>query len=227
MAVEVCSYRLSLRSKPVGTYVLKTFVQGNTVHLESKMMLQGQLGQHTITQTSRAHNRNFYSFNFSEDAVSRSDKRKFDVQFDTRNGIVKASRGNNDRAEVPYIQAYRDPLSMLHELRYTPPSDDNSSLFIPMLGKDVTAQRLGETKLESFLGEHDSLAFLLHPGGSYVYVDKRAPHRIVRMVQRFDGQTLDVLLMKLDSEPIPDMKARTPSRPRRRKRRRRRSKSSS
>lgn len=218
MAVEVCSYRLTLRGAPVGTHVLRTEEKGQTAHLEGRMMLQGSLGQLTTTQTSRFHRGRKLSLGFRENTERRGEKRVYDVVFDAGQGLVRASRGQGDEASVPYIQPYRDPLALLFELRGLEPGGE--PVRIPMLGKDVTVLYLGTTRLETALGERSAYAYKLHPGPAYVYVDEADPHTILQMSQRVDGQILDALLVKVAQEDA--MPARESERPRSGRRRRRR-----
>lgn len=218
MAVEVCSYRISLRGTPVGTHVLRTEHRGQTTHLEGRLMLQGGLGQLTTTQVSRVQRRHNVSLGFREDTERRGENRVYDVVFDANQGLVRASRGSGDEASVPYIRPYRDPLGLLNELRGLAPSAE--PLRIPMLGKDVTVLYLGTTELDTELGKRQAHAYRLHPGNAYVYVEVDEPHAILQMNQRVDGQLLDSLLVKVAQEDA--MPVRESDRPRQGKRRRRR-----
>ena len=219
MSVEVCHYRLSLRGKPVGSHTLSTDHRGRTTILDAKLMLQGRgpLRSATVTQQSKVHRQQFFSFSFQEKSVEGSDTRTFEVLFDIEAGQVVASR-NRDKATVPYIQALEDPLGLLHHLRSLEPQE--TVLRVPMLGKDVVVERVGETALETALGERNAYAYALQPGGSYVYVDTAAPHLILMMRQRFDGQLLDAHLVRVDEEA--EAPRESGSRRKRRRRRRKR-----
>lgn len=230
MPVEVCSYRLSVRGKPVGTHVLRTHETGRVVNLEAKMMLQGSLGQHTVTQTSVLHRQALFSLRFQEELASTNEKRNYKVEFDRDSGLVKASRGANDTAEVPYMRAYQDPLGLLYQIRRL--GEETEALRVPMLGKDVVVERRGEMNVDTVLGERKAWVYSLHPGGSYLYVDTAAPHTILKLTQRLEGQLLDVLLVKIDEEEgMPERdegdKKRSRKRSRGRRRRGRRGKSKS
>jgi hypothetical protein len=218
MSVEVCSYRLTVRGTPVGTHVLRTEHRGQVTHLEGRMMLQGSLGQVTTTQVSRVHRRRFESRAFREDTERRGEKRIYDVTFDTGRGLVRATRGPGDEANVAYILPYRDPLGLLNELRALEPSEE--PVRVPMLGKDVTVLYLGVTELDTALGKLSAHAYRLHPGHAYVYVEVGEPRAILQMSQRVDGQLLDALLVKVAQEDA--MPVRESERPRQGKRRRRR-----
>ncbi len=213
MAVEVLSYRLTLRGKNVGTHVVKTAELGSEVQLEAKSQFQGSTLNATITQRSRSHAERHHSLRYREEVVERNEQRVLDVNFDARSGLVTASKGARDSASMPYIRDYRDPLSLLHELRFLAAggadearSGDAASLgptadaVFPLLGKDVHVQYKGEADVETALGVKRARAYLLHPGMSVVYVDAEAPHHIVKMSQRLPEGLLDVVLVKLGSE---------------------------
>ncbi len=209
MAVEVVSYRLAMRGKNVGTHVMKTSVLGREVQLEAKSQFQSSTLNATITQRSRSHTQNRHSLRFREEVVERNEQRFLDVTFDARSGLVTASKGPRDASSMPYLRDYRDPLSLLHELRGMAASasaDDlatdapTDSATFPMLGKDVHAQLAGEVDVETGLGIKRARAYLLHPGMSVVYVAVEAPHYIVKMSQRLPEGLLDVVMMKLGSE---------------------------
>ncbi len=219
MSVEVCSYRLSLRGKPIGSQVLRTQKRGRTVSLEAKLMLQGSLGQQTVIQSSRQFERGPHSLGFSEEIIDRSEKRRYELSFDSNSGLVKASRGPKDKAELPYIRAYQDPLGLLYQIRRL--STEVEQERVPMLGKDVVIERLGATTLETALGKRQAQVFVLYPGGSYVYVDTEAPHYILKLTQRFDGQHIEAFLTKIAQEQDMPSDLPTPRANKRRTRKRR------
>lgn len=202
MAVEVVSYRLAMRGKNVGTHVMKTAVLGREVQLEAKSQFQSSTFNATVTQRSRSHAQLRHSLRFREEVVERNEQRFLDVTFDTRNGVVTASKGPRDTSSMPYFRDYRDPLSLLHELRGLGDAapDATESATFPMLGKDVHAQLAGEVDVETGLGVKRARAYLLHPGMSVVYVAVEAPHYIVKMSQRLPEGLLDVVMTKLGSE---------------------------
>src|SRR5690606_3623424 len=96
MSVEVCSYRLTMRGKPVGTHVLKTEGKGRFVSMEGKSHFQGGLGNLSVTQSSRSAADTHHSLRFREETQERSENRTFDVAFDESSGLVRASRGPRD-----------------------------------------------------------------------------------------------------------------------------------
>lgn len=198
MPVEVCSYRLTLRGKPAGTHVLKTEGRGRHTQLEGRAQFQGPLGLATVQQRSRCHAQRHFSLRFREETQERNEQRVFDVTFDNQQGLVTATKGAKDVARMPYLRPYRDPLSILHELRSL---GEVESAHVPMLGKDVTVQFVGEHDLETALGKKRARVYLLHPGQSVVYVDVDAPHTILKLTQRLPDGHLDALLVKVGSEP--------------------------
>ncbi len=196
MPVEVCSYRLSHKGKPVGSQELKTFQRGRVTLLEGRALFQGSLGTATVVQRSRCTGPRGVSQRFREETTERSGPRTFDVVFDPEQGLVTATKGR-DRATAPYLLPYRDPLSLLLELRDL---GDRDHAMVPMLGKQVTVARAGEVELDTSLGPRTAMAYLLHPGGSVVYVDREAPHHILKMTQRLVDGYVDALLIKVGEE---------------------------
>jgi len=195
MAVEVCSYRLTLKGRPVGSHELKVQRGGRVTLLEGRASFQGSLGTATVTQRSRCGN-GAVSQRFCEETSERSGQRVYDVVFDPDDGVVTASRGR-DQATSPYLLPYRDPLSLLFELRSL---DGTDHLVVPMLGKDVTVQHAGDVEVETPHGLRSARAYLLHPGGSVVYVEREAPHHLLKMTQRLGDGYLDALLVKVAEE---------------------------
>lgn len=215
MAVELCHYRLALRGKPVGSQLLSVEERGHTALLDAQLSLQGSLGNADVRQRSTVHQQRFFSFAFEEETRSSSERRSFSVTFDAEAGLVRASRGS-DQATAPYLQAFEDPLGLLYHLRRLGP--DEVRLRVPMLGKEVLVERLGDTELETVLGPRRAYAYVLQPGGSYVYVDQQAPHLILQLSQRLDGQLLEALLVRVDEEAArPQPEATDSPRPRRRR----------
>ena len=226
MPVEVHSYRLTLRGKPVGTHTLRTQRRGEAALLEGRTMLQGNLGQSTVIQQSRCHNTGFFSYRFLEETKARGGNRRYEVVFDSSTGMIRASRGQNDRAYTPYLLPYRDPLSMLHEIRRLSRNGGGQTR-IPMLGKEIMVLPVGVVTLPTPLGDREAWAFSLYPGRSFIYVDAEPPHPILRLTQRLTDMSVDALLVKTHEEtPVPNRERPTKGGGGR-KRRRRRSKSRS
>jgi hypothetical protein len=204
MAVEVCSYRLSARGRPVGSQTLKRSDRGRIAFLEARLLLQGSLGQGTITQSSRCHSQRHHSLQFREETQIRGEGRVYDVEFDVDEGLVVASRGRADRATMPYLRPYRDPLSLLAEIRAgaTAPRDETRLWRVPMLGKDVVVQRGADVMLDTALGARRARPFVVHPGGSMVYVDVAPPHALLKLVQRIDDGVVEGVLVRLHQEDV-------------------------
>ena len=195
MSKEVCEYRLQLRGRPVGSYRVSTLVKQQLVHLEGRLELQGALGRKTIQQQSSLHKDSFESVHFSEWQQDGSQKRTFEVVFDSDQGLVTAQRGK-DHASIPYIQAYRDPLSIFYELRQL----QLNRVQLPLIGKDVVFDKVNNVTLETALGKMDAHVYLCQPGGSYVYVEAGGSHTILKYIQRLEGQVLEAVLVKVAHE---------------------------
>ncbi|UCH26479.1 MAG: hypothetical protein JSV66_02175 [Trueperaceae bacterium] len=182
-------------------------------------MLQGSLGTTTTTQQSRIDRSSFHSFHYKETSTNRNGKRNFEVTFDERNGLVTAVIGKNDRASVPYIQPFRDPLGILHEVRHLDPSVEFAKK--PMLGKDVIVQMVGGINLDTVLGERKARVYSLHPGNSHLYIDAEEPYPILKMTQRLTDFLVDILLVNLSHEEGPPAREKPSGRSQRQRSRRR------
>lgn len=226
MAVEICSYTLSLGHKAVGSQLLRTAVSGRTTTLEARALFQGVFGQQSLTQTSQLLSGSFESLRFSEEGDGREGKRSFEVVFDAKSGLVRATRRtpmHTEHAETPYLRPYSDPLGLLHRLRNTVQGGEVSqevSLRVPLLGKDVVIEPLGECEVETALGPRRAAGFVLYPGPGYVYVDVQAPHALVRMVQPTQHGLLEAFLTRLVQEDS-NLNGKPEAEPRSAKRRRR------
>lgn len=197
MAIEVATYRYVLRGKPVGTHVVTREAAGRYVQLEARSQFQGAFGNLTTVQRSRAHSRAHFSTRYEETNEARRERRRFEVQFDIGKGLVYASTSQRDKAEMPYILPYRDPLSLLNELRQADLPDLHR---IPMLGKEVVVRVRGETTLETIFGNTACTVYQLLPGPSYVYVQTEAPHHIMKLVQPSSEGVVETVLQKLGHE---------------------------
>ena len=186
MAVETLSYTLSLGSKAVGSQVLKTTVTARVVTLELRALFQGALGQHNLTQTSQVAADTGESLRFREEDDAKGDKRVFEVVFDPRSGLVRATRqagGQQGGAETPLLRPYSDPLGLLYRVREFARNGIETPVRVAMLGKDVVIEPLGEQALETPGGERRALGYLLNPGPGYIFVDAEPPHAPLRFVQ--------------------------------------------
>ena len=119
---------------------------------------------------------------------------------------MRATRGRQDTAQAPLLVPYRDPLSLLRELRAltaaavagrdTPPLPYR----IPLLGKDVVVVRADTVDLPALGERWPARTFTLYPGGSSVSVSLAPPHPIVRLVQRLDEGPLEATLIDVREE---------------------------
>ena len=224
MPAEIQSYRLTLRGKPVGTHTVTTVTQDQTTFMEGRFLLQNGLRPANIQQRSRFHSSEFFSYRFTEVSSGHGDNRTFDVTFNSQQGLVEARKGQ-DRASIPLLMPYRDPLSMLFELRRLEAGTESHR--IPMLGKDVVARLVSDSTIDTGRGVRPAVTYALHPGASCLYLDQEYPHHILKLTQRLDDHFLEAILVKVAVEDaVPDWTMETPAsgrpRTRRRKRRRRR-----
>ncbi|MEM6431153.1 MAG: hypothetical protein AAF708_18090 [Deinococcota bacterium] len=196
MRKEVCEYRVSLRGRPVGSYRLTTLAQDKIVLLEAQLDLQGPLGRKSVHQRSSIQRDSKLSLEFAESYRSGSETRNFEVSFDQEEGMVTARRGSRDQASIPYIQAYRDPLSIFYELRQS----TSARLQLPLIGKDVVLEHVSDITLETALGPKQALVYSCQPGGNYVYVEDDGSRTILKLSQRLDGQMLEASLVKVSYE---------------------------
>lgn len=243
VSTEVCTYTLSYQGRPVGSQLLSTSAEEQGIRLGATLLLQGELGQHSVSQSSLLALPELYSLNFTEKSESRAEKRSFEVVFDARSGLVRATRraaNAQERADTPYLRPYSDPLGLLYRLRKlaesyrAPPNPtethppEGQQQRVPMLGKDVIVRRLADTELDTPLGVRTAHAFVLYPGSSYVYIEAKAPHLIVRLTQRLDEGMLDALLVRVayEAEAVSEPPAAAPPSKRRRRGGRRRRKES-
>lgn len=206
MSIEGFTYRLNARGRPAGRLILRTGERGRTALVEARMQLQGVLGQSTWTQTSRCHPQQHHSLRWHEASEGGGDARSFEVRFDAESGLVTATRGRQDQASVPYLLPYRDPLSLLRELRAVTAAAVAGNVgpavpwSVPLLGKDVTVARADDVDLEIQGTRRRARAYTLHPGGSVVVVDLAPPHTIVKLVQRLPDAILEATLIDVSEE---------------------------
>lgn len=195
MSVEVHTYRLELQGSPAGRHVLRSRHEARQTRLEGELTLEGTLGPAHVLQLSRCHRDKMTSHEFRERTRDRHGEREMRIEFDGRDGLVRMRRNGGDSAETPYLRPFRDPLSMLLEIRRLPPVDE--PVRIPMLGKTVLARPLGEVELETALGAKRARAFLVQPGGSWLWIDSEPPHAILKLSQRLPDGRLDALLVSV------------------------------
>ena len=191
--VEVLEYRFEVRGVPAGKNVVRRTTRDGEVLEESEATFTGPLSDASVVQLSRRDAEAGHSLEFRESTKDRGGERRMQITFDSSDGVVRMQRGN-DVAEVPYVEPFRDPLSMLSEIRSLDP--DASRIRIPMLGKTVEAHALGETELQTPLGPKRARAFQVFPGGSWLWVDVEAPHEIVKLTQRTGDAFVDAWLVE-------------------------------
>lgn len=225
MSVEVHTYRLEVQGVPAGRHVLRNRDEARQTRLEAELQLEGPLGPATVVQLSRCHRDEMISHEFREHTRDRHGEREMRIDFDGRDGLVRMRRSGDDSAETPYLLPFRDPLSMLLELRRT--ASEAEPVRIPMLGKPVLARPLGEVDLDTALGPKRAHAYLVQPGGSWLWIDVEPPHAILKFTQRSPEGRLDALLVSVASDTrLPAWsQAEDAGKPRKSRKRRRRRRS--
>jgi hypothetical protein len=205
--VEALAYRLTHRGRPAGRLLVRTGERGRVAVVEARLQLQGVLGGATITQNSRCHADRHHSLRWRETTEGRADGRPFDVVFDPDAGLVTATVGRHDTASVPYLLPYRDPLSLVRELRAvtaaaSAPGAETPAVpwRIPLLGKDVVVSRIVDVDMEHAGGRRLGRGYVLHPGGSFVVIDLAPPHVPLKLVQRLPEGVLEALLVEISTE---------------------------
>ena len=235
MTVEILSYTLSLGAKAVGSQIIKTAVTPRVTTLECHALFQGVFGPQSLSQTSQLATPTGESLRFSEETDTKGDKRTYEVVFDARSGLVKATRqtvAGSETAETPYFRPYSDPLGLLHRLRAAPTGAEGRRQ-VAMLGKDVVIESLGRWTLETPQGERATFGYLLHPGLAYVYLDAHAPYAPLRVSQPTLHGQLEAFLVRTAQEdgslgtPVASPQDRANKRRRRGGRKRRRVESKS
>jgi hypothetical protein len=223
VSVEVLAYRLEVRGVSAGRQLLRSKEEGRHARLEAEAEFSGPVSAARVVQLSRCHRDKMTSYEFVETSKDRGGERRMRIDFDGRDGLVRMRRGQDDVAETPYLQPFRDPLSMLREVRRTGPALER--LRIPMLGTTVEAHAVDEVELDTALGTKRARVFQLHPGGSWIWVDLAPPHPILKLTQRFPEGHLDALLESIAQEtqlPAWDAEQQRSGKRRRGKRRKRR-----
>ncbi len=195
--VEKCQYSLTLQGSPVGNYAVLTHKSKKGIFLESHLVLQGSLGKQAITQYSCLHSSDLYSLSFREETLDHNQHRSWAVSFDSINGLVTASRNKDDVVAVPYILPFQDPLGLLYQIRKL---KNDLPMQIAMLGKNVLVNLVKIGQFSTALGKREARVYILHPGGSYVYVDTKAPHYILKLTQKLQHQFVESSLVKVIEE---------------------------
>lgn len=206
MAVETLSYTLSLGSKAVGSQVLKTSVTPRVTTLELRALFGGAFGQRSLTQTSQVVTGSGESLRFREEDDAKGDRRVYEVMFDARSGLVRATRqagGGREEAETPLLRPTSDPLGLLYQVREAARNGATGPVRVALLGKDVVLEPWGEHEVEAQGGAARALGFRLSPGPSYVFVAAEPPHAPLRLVQPTVHGQLEAFLVRAAREDAP------------------------
>jgi len=208
MQSEEYRYALSLGGRAVGEQHWS--VTPDKYHWITRLQTDfssGFLGGGRQIQVSRMHPKSRVSAHYLETGEGGGRGRThFETTFDRSSGLVTltqkgqgssngSSVGGRDEAQVPMVQDYQDPLSLLHLLRDL--GDEVKWLEVPMVGNAAHVQRLPDSTLEHAGFTLEVRGFLLRPGRSVVYIEQHAPHRILRLLQPLEaGQILEARLLE-------------------------------
>lgn len=203
MSVEALTYRLELRGKTVGSHVLRRQYHDDEVYLQGRLLLQGALGDGAVTQLSRCGRGDATSFEFRERNEDSGGTRDFQVTFDAEAGLVRARRNDDERAETPYLVPFRDPLSLLQEVRAA--DAEAGPWRVPMLGKDVWVFPGPEEQLAGAEGtSRPARRYLLRPGDARLWVARDEERTILRFTQRVQDHELEAHLVRRGVEARSD-----------------------
>lgn len=203
---DILTYKLSYQQGRVGSYVIKSQTNAQSLKLSSEFYLKLNGLAHTIWQSSHCHYPSFRSHYFEETNESEGQKRHFNLKYNRLTALVHASRKLNGEdahyASVPYLEPYSDALALVVLARHL--SQHNISYQrVPMLGKTVVLQQVSaEAKLSiarvAGLSLRQQQAPVYHysisPGGAHVYVSSVAPYPIVLLQQPYEGYSLQATL---------------------------------
>ena len=211
MQSEEYRYGLSVGGRPVGEQHWS--VTPDKYHWITRLQtdyLGGFLGGGRQIQVSRMHPKSRVSASYLETGEGGGRGRThFETTFDRSSGLVtlvqkgqsSSSGGGRDEAQVPMVQDYQDPLSLLHLLRDL--GDEVKWLEVPMVGNAAHVQRLPDTTLEHAGFTLEVRGFLLRPGRCVVYIEHRAPYRILRLLQPLEaGQILEARLLEPKAQTL-------------------------
>ena len=200
--LETCYYKVSLQSKAVGNYQLSTQRTRYSTLLDAKLSLQGSFANQTISQRSKLRYPQLYSLHYREENNDRQHTRSYEVFFDSEQGLVRAIKNGSDKANIPYTVAFQDPLGLLHQVRSL--DRDVEQLRVPMLGKSVTVERISTNTLSVMGQDREVDVYIIYPGSNYIYVEVEKPRRIVKLSQRVHQQWLESLLVKVETQKLPN-----------------------
>lgn len=204
MSIEGLTFRLHARGRPAGRLLLNTGLQRDQAVMEARLQLQGVLGTSTIVQLSRSEAASHRSLRWRESHEGKNDPPPFEVRFDRESGAIAASRGRGDKASLPYLLDYRDPLSMIRELRERTAAVVRGEAeapelpwTLPLLGHPVHVVAIRDGVLENRGEERRVRSYTLQPGGSVVVIELAPPFAPVRLLQRLAEGSLEATLVEI------------------------------
>ncbi|GGL95704.1 hypothetical protein [Deinococcus aerophilus] len=130
-------------------------------------------------QTSRLHPHDLTSVSYAEgDGRGRA---AFETTFDRSSGMVTLRQGK-DESRSALTTDHHDPVGLLLWLRAQVARGGPERLQAHLTGGRVLIQRLPEDQIAGTA----ALGYYLRPGNAYVYVERAAPHRLLRLIQPTD-----------------------------------------
>lgn len=227
--VDVHTYKFDVRGQRCGQQVVRSDVRDGIAYLESEAKFEAPLSQATVKQLSRCDAADGTSFEYVESSASREGEHKIHVTFGDDDGLV-TYRVGRDEASLPYLQPFRDPLSVIWALRRQDlaAEDLGDRIRVPMLGSFAEAHRIGTGPLDTELGRKDAIQFQIFPGGTRIWVDADPPHVVLAVRQRWSDGWMSATLtsvaregkLSIWSSPLAPTVERKSTRKRKRRRRR-------
>lgn len=131
-------------------------------------------------QTSRMQPHTLSSQSYAEgDGRGRA---QFETGFDARTGLITLRQGREE-ASAPLTTDHHDPVSLLLWLRLRCAGlGEGERLHAQLTGGRVLIQALPEIEV----GGVSACGYYLRPGNAYVYVERAAPWRLLRLIQPTD-----------------------------------------
>lgn len=185
---ESFAYTLTLGGRYAGTqeWVVRPERSGVVTRVQTEF--GGALPAARKVQESRLDPASGQSVAYAE-AEGGNRRPHFETLFDAATGLVTLRQGK-DEATQPLVEGYHDPLSLLLWLRSRPQEATSVPLTVRMVGGRVHVQALPDSDVHG-LAAH---VYFLRPGGAYVYVERDAPHRLLRLIQPSDFGPVEALL---------------------------------
>jgi hypothetical protein len=204
---EAFTLTLALGGRYAGQQEWTIHAERGAVVVRVQTDFSGVLPEVRRVQTSRLHPRLRTSLHYAEgDGRGRgnlerpsADRPSFETTFDRRAGLITLRQGK-DEATSPLTTEHHDPVSLLLWLRGL---GDAERASVQMAGGRVLVQRLPGSEV----GDVPARVYFLRPGGAYVYVERDAPHRLLRLIQPTDFGPVEATLQP-PRKPQPERRRR-------------------